>query len=63
MDPDRLALALALILLGYLAYRAYGWSILRRRSRGGLGIDEYRPGRPAILYFTDPGCAPCLSVQ
>ncbi|HLF37292.1 MAG TPA: thioredoxin family protein [Anaerolineales bacterium] len=63
MSLDRLALALALILLGYLTYRAYGWAVLRRRARHGLGIDEYRPGRPAILYFTDPGCAPCLSVQ
>jgi len=63
MNVDRLVLALALLLLGYLAYRGYGWAVLRRRARYGLGIDEYRPGRPAILYFTDPGCAPCLSVQ
>jgi thiol-disulfide isomerase/thioredoxin len=63
MNLDRLALALALIILGYLTYRGYGWAVLRRRARQGLGIDEYRPGRPAILYFTDPGCAPCLSVQ
>ncbi len=63
MSLDRLALALGLIVLGYVAYRAYGWAVLRRRVRHGLGIEEYRPGRPAILYFTDPGCAPCLTVQ
>lgn len=63
MDLDRLTLALALIVLGYLTYRGYGWAVLRRRARQGLGIDEYRPGRPAILYFTDPGCSPCLTVQ
>ena len=63
MNLDRLTLAFALIGLVYLAYRAYSWAVLRRRARHGLGIDEYRTGRPAILYFTDPGCAPCLSVQ
>src|SRR3970282_511457 len=26
-------------------------------------MKENRPGRPRILYFTDPGCAPCLTVQ
>ena len=44
MNLDRLALALALIILGYLTYRGYGWAVLRRRARQGLGIDEYRPG-------------------
>jgi thiol-disulfide isomerase/thioredoxin len=63
MDLGRLALAAALILFGYGVYRAYGWTVLRRRALRGLGIDEYRRGRPAILYFTDPGCAPCLAVQ
>jgi thiol-disulfide isomerase/thioredoxin len=63
MMLDRLALALFLLVLGYLAYRAYGWAVLRRQARHGLGLDEYRPGRPAILYFTDPGCSPCLTVQ
>lgn len=60
---ERLALALALVLVGYFVYRAYGWLVLRRLARAGLGLDDYVPGKPAILYFTDPGCAPCLAVQ
>lgn len=60
---DRLLLALLLIALGVLAYRAYAWLVLRRRIVAGLGLDEFRPGSPAVLYFTDPGCAPCVNVQ
>lgn len=60
---ERLAIALLLIAVGVLAYRAYSWAVVRRRITAGLGLDEFRPGSPAILYFTDPGCAPCVSLQ
>lgn len=60
---ERLLLTVVLIALGYGLYRIYGWALLRARSRRGLGLQSYRPGRPAILYFTDPGCAPCVNVQ
>lgn len=60
---DRLLLALLLIALGVLAYRAYAWLVLRRRIVAGLGLDAFQPGSPAILYFTDPGCAPCVNLQ
>ncbi len=60
---ERLLLALLLIAAGLLAYRLYGWLVLRRRALAGLGVDEYLPGTPAVLYFTDPGCAPCITVQ
>ncbi|MCZ6529555.1 MAG: thioredoxin family protein [Chloroflexi bacterium] len=63
MPFERLALALGLILVGYLAYRLYGWFVLRRLARAGLTLDGYTLGKPAILYFTDPGCAPCQTVQ
>lgn len=63
MPLDRLALALGFILFGYLAYRLYGWFVLRRLARAGLNLDGYTLGKPAILYFTDPGCAPCQAVQ
>ena len=63
MQLERFVLALALILVGYLAYRLYGWFVMRRLVRTGLGLDGYTPGKPAILYFTDPGCAPCQTVQ
>ncbi len=63
MPFERLALALGLILVGYLAFRLYGWFVLRRLARAGLTLDGYTLGKPAILYFTDPGCAPCQTVQ
>ncbi|MFQ5923474.1 MAG: thioredoxin family protein [Anaerolineales bacterium] len=63
MPFDRLALALGFILVGYLAYRLYGWFVLRRLARAGIDLDGYTLGKPAILYFTDPGCAPCQTVQ
>ena len=63
MPLERLAWALGLILFGYLAYRLYGWFVLRRLARAGLSLDGYILGKPAILYFTDPGCAPCQAVQ
>jgi thiol-disulfide isomerase/thioredoxin len=60
---ERVGLSLLLILLGVVLVRAATVLVLRRRARHGLGLDEYRPGRAAILYFTAPGCAPCESVQ
>lgn len=37
--------------------------VLMRRSAHGLGFEGFRSGRPAILYFTAPGCVPCRTVQ
>jgi len=60
---ERLIVALVVLALGYLVYRLYGWIVLRRLIGAGMGLDGYTPGKPAILYFTDPGCAPCQTVQ
>ena len=63
MMLERLAAALALIVVGYLVYRLYGWFIMRRLVGAGMRLEGYTPGKPAILYFTDPGCAPCQTLQ
>jgi thiol-disulfide isomerase/thioredoxin len=60
---ERLALALGLIALGPLAYWLYRRVQLARGARAIPGLMGYRLGRPAILYFTAPGCGPCLAVQ
>lgn len=60
---ERLLLAAGLALLGLITYRGINWLLVRRRARTILGLERYEPGRPTILYFTTPGCAPCLTVQ
>lgn len=60
---ERLGLALVLIALGWLVYAGATRYVLDRRARKGLGLKAYVHGRPAILYFTAPGCAPCITVQ
>ena len=68
MNPEilgRLAAALLIIAGGLLAFRVVNVGLLRRRSTGERprGLEEARPGVPAILYFTTPDCAPCRAVQ
>ncbi len=60
---ERLGLTLAVLMAGFLLSRLAVRVGLERRARRGLMLPMYRLGRPAILYFTAPGCAPCESVQ
>jgi thiol-disulfide isomerase/thioredoxin len=60
---DRLLFAVGLILLGWAAYRLVNAVLLRRRATQALGLPGYQLGRPAILYFTTPGCVPCRTIQ
>lgn len=60
---ERAALALLIIGLGVGLYYAWNRLALLRQVRRGLKLEAYRPGRPAILYFTTPGCAPCRTIQ
>ncbi len=63
---ERTILAIGLILLGLGAYLAVTRLQLRRAGRaaaGAPGLETLEPGKPAILYFTAPGCVPCRTVQ
>ncbi len=60
---ERIVLTLAIIGLGLLGYALFNRLLLRRQAGRGLGLPEYHAGRPAVLYFTAPGCAPCRTVQ
>ncbi len=60
---ERFALALLISLSLGLSYWLIGRLLLARNARRALRLDEYRLGRPAILYFTTPDCAPCRTIQ
>lgn len=59
----RLIVAVGLVGLGLLAYRLANRLILQRAGKKRLGLDQYTPGKAAILYFTMLGCMPCETTQ
>lgn len=60
---ERSLIFVAIITSAILFYRLAHWILLRRRAAQGLGFEGFEPGRPAILYFTAPGCMPCITIQ
>ncbi len=64
---SRVLTSMVFIALGLLAYLAWNRWHLRRLSRASVqrapGLEQWRPGVPAILYFTTPDCAPCRTLQ
>lgn len=60
---ERALILLVVVIVLLAAWRAFHLRAARRRDTGGLGSLGYRPGHPAVLYFTSPDCAPCESVQ
>jgi thiol-disulfide isomerase/thioredoxin len=59
----RLAWAIGLIAVGIGLYWAVNHAILIRNRDRHLQLEGLQPGKPAILYFTTPTCAPCRTVQ
>ncbi|MFZ5821836.1 MAG: thioredoxin family protein [Chloroflexota bacterium] len=60
---ERLLIAAAIAGLGLLAYL-----FINRRTLAVAGgkihsFESYRPGLPALVYFTTPTCAPCKTIQ
>ena len=66
MMLERLGIAALLVIAGLAAYltltRLQLWRA-RRAAQASPGLEPFAPGRPAILYFTAPGCVPCRTLQ
>jgi thioredoxin-like negative regulator of GroEL len=60
---QRLLIILALVASGLLVYRLAGLLTLRRAGALSSALLEGAQGKPVLLYFTTPACAPCKTVQ
>ena len=64
---ERSVLALGIIALGvggYLVARQIQLLVLKRNGLAAApGLEDFRSGLPAILYFTTPRCVPCRTIQ
>lgn len=60
---ERLVLALALLVIGFGAYRLFVQMQLARPVHGDPLLVGVQSGRPTILYFTTPMCIPCRTIQ
>lgn len=66
MDPElltRMAAVLGILGAGILAYWLANRLVLARAALRADRLGEIQPGRPTLLYFTTPTCAPCKTVQ
>ena len=59
----RLIWAAALAGSAALLYWLFNRILLSQGNNRRLGMERVRPGKPALLYFTTPQCAPCKTVQ
>ena len=59
----RLMAAVAVIAAGLLVYRLVGRVMLIRARSNSAVIGSSTHGKPVLLYFTTPTCAPCKTVQ
>ena len=56
-------IALGVIAAGIGVYLLINRRILRRAQENTLGLESYKMGKPAVLYFTMEGCVPCRTTQ
>ena len=59
----RLAVTAAMLGAGLLAYWLFNRMVLARAAVRANRPEAIQPGRPTLLYFTTPTCAPCKTVQ
>ncbi len=60
---ERIAIAIALIVAGLLAYQAVLVAQRRMAARGSQIDRREASGKPALLVFTSPTCGPCKLQQ
>jgi len=64
---SRLLAALTIVAIGLALYSlANRWLLQRAQARLRFrrsGLEQVESGRPVLLYFTTPTCAPCETVQ
>ena len=60
---ERLIMAVTISGLGVAGYILFNRFTLKRAESKVARFQSYRPGLPALVYFTTPACAPCKTVQ
>jgi thioredoxin 1 len=60
---DRIALTFLIIAAAVGLYWLYRRRLLSRQSGTAMHLEGYAPGRPGVLYFSSPDCAPCETIQ
>jgi thioredoxin 1 len=55
--------AAAVIAAGLILFGLANRLVLTRASSKVRNLAAFQPGKPALVYFTTPTCAPCKTVQ
>lgn len=63
---ERLVLASVLLVLGFVAYKVLRHYHIHKTTATSLHdpiLSDLKQGVPAVVYFTTPGCIPCVTQQ